>query len=47
MLDALRDPELDHVRGGQDAGATPAFHLGRELTNTLLSGYSLPLRRAA
>jgi phage antirepressor YoqD-like protein len=47
MLDALRDdPELDHVREDKDArGYTTAFHLGRELTYTLLSGYSLPLRR--
>lgn len=47
MLDALRDdPELDHVREDKDGrNYTTAFHLGRELTFTLLSGYSLPLRR--
>ncbi len=47
MLDALQDdPELDHVREDKDSrGYTSAFHLGRELTYTLLSGYSLPLRR--
>ncbi len=47
MLDTLKDdPELDHVREDKDGrGYTTAFHLGRELTYTLLSGYSLPLRR--
>lgn len=47
MLDTLTDdPELDHVREDKDVrGYTSAFHLGRELTYTLLSGYSLPLRR--
>ncbi len=47
MLDVLKDdPELDHVREDKDGrGYTTAFHLGRELTYTLLSGYSLPLRR--
>lgn len=47
MLDALADdPELDHVREEKDArGYTSAFHLGRELTYTLLAGYSIALRR--
>lgn len=48
MLDALRDDgsELSHVREDQDArGYTSAFHLDRELTETLLTGYSVPLRR--
>lgn len=47
MLDGLGDdPELDHVREDKDArGYTTAFHLGRELTYTLLAGYSVPLRR--
>lgn len=47
MLDSLvDDPELDHVREDKDGrGYTTAFHLGRELTYTLLSGYSVPLRR--
>lgn len=47
MLDALADdPELDHVREEKDArGYTAAFHLGRELTYTLLAGYSIALRR--
>lgn len=47
MLDALvDDPELDHVREDKDArGYTTAFHLGRELTYTLMAGYSVRLRR--
>lgn len=47
MLDSLGDdPELDHVREDKDArGYTVAFHLGRELTYTLLAGYSTQLRR--
>lgn len=48
MLDALQDDgsELSHVREDQDArGYTSAFHLDRELTETLLTGYSVPLRR--
>lgn len=47
MLDSLADdPELDHVREDQDGrGYTTAFHLGRELTYTLLAGYSVVLRR--
>lgn len=47
MLDSLPDdPELEHVREDQDGrGYTTAFHLGRELTYTLLAGYSVVLRR--
>ncbi len=47
MLDSLQDdPELEHVREDQDGrGYTTAFHLGRELTYTLLAGYSVVLRR--
>ena len=47
MLDGLQDdPELEHVREDQDGrGYTTAFHLGRELTYTLLAGYSVVLRR--
>ncbi|MPS99520.1 MAG: hypothetical protein E2581_13605 [Pseudomonas sp.] len=47
MLDSLEDdPELEHVREDKDArGYTVAFHLGRELTYTLLAGYSTQLRR--
>lgn len=47
MLDSLGDdPELEHVREDKDArGYTVAFHLGRELTYTLLAGYSTQLRR--
>ena len=47
MLDELKDdPSLDHVREDKDArGYTLAFHLDRELTYTLLTGYSIPLRR--
>lgn len=47
MLDALKDdPVLGHVREDKDArGYTTAFHLDRELTDTLLTGYSVPMRR--
>ena len=48
MLDALKKDgsDLSHVREDQDArGYTSAFHLDRELTETLLTGYSVPLRR--
>lgn len=47
MLDSLEDdPELEHVCEDKDArGYTVAFHLGRELTYTLLAGYSTQLRR--
>lgn len=46
MLDALKDdPVLDHVREDKDArGYTENFHLNRELTETLITGYSIPLR---
>ena len=48
MLDALQKDgaDLRHVREDKDArGYTKAFHLNRELTDTLLTGYSVPLRR--
>lgn len=47
MLDALKDAtDLWHVREDKDArGYTAMFHLDRELTDTLLTGYSIPLRR--
>ncbi len=47
MLDALKDaPDLGHVREDKDArGYTAMFHLDRELTDTLLTGYSVPMRR--
>ena len=48
MLDALQgdDAVLRHVLEEKDArGYTTAFHLNRELTDTLLTGYSIPLRR--
>jgi phage antirepressor YoqD-like protein len=47
MLDALSEdgPVLDHVREDRDArGYTTNFHLDRELTETLITGYSIPLR---
>lgn len=48
MLDALQNDgsDLSHVREEKDArGYTAEFHLDRELTETLLTGYSIPLRR--
>lgn len=48
MLDALQKDgaNLRHVREDKDArGYTAMFHLNRELTDTLLTGYSIPLRR--
>jgi phage antirepressor YoqD-like protein len=47
MLEALKDdPVLDHVLEDKDGrGYTVNFHLDRELTETLLTGYSIPLRR--
>lgn len=53
ILDALKDaPNLgdasvwEDVQEDKDArGYTAAFHLNRELTDTLLTGYSIPLRR--
>lgn len=46
MLEALKDdPVLDHVREDKDVrGYTENFHLNRELTETLITGYSIPLR---
>ncbi len=46
MLDALGDgPDLGHVREDRDArGYTTVFHLDKELTETLVTGYSIPLR---
>jgi hypothetical protein len=39
------DPDLDHLREEKDSrGYTRNFHLGRELTETLITGYSIPLR---
>lgn len=48
MLDALQKDgaDLRHVREDKDArGYTAMFHLDRELTDTLLTGYSVPMRR--
>jgi phage antirepressor YoqD-like protein len=48
MLDALQEDgsDLSHVREDKDGrGYTAEFHLDRELTETLLTGYSIPLRR--
>jgi len=48
MLDALEKdgPVLGHVREDKDGrGYTVNFHLDKELTETLLTGYSVPLRR--
>ncbi|HBN9749858.1 Rha family transcriptional regulator [Pseudomonas aeruginosa] len=47
MLDALEKdgPVLGHVREEKDSrGYTENFHLDRELTETLVTGYSIPLR---
>lgn len=47
MLDALEKdgPVLGHVREDKDnRGYTENFHLDRELTETLVTGYSIPLR---
>lgn len=47
MLDALVDDgaDLRHVREEKDGrGYTSCFHLDRELTQTLITGYSIPLR---
>lgn len=49
MLDELGKDgsDLSHVREDKDIrGYTSAFHLDRELTETLLTGYSATLRRA-
>lgn len=48
MLDELSKdgPDLGHVREDKDArGYTSMFYLERELTDTLLTGYSVVLRR--
>ncbi|WP_417786766.1 Rha family transcriptional regulator [Stutzerimonas xanthomarina] len=48
MLEALRvdGSDLSHVEERKDArGYTSEFRLDRELTETLLTGYSIPLRR--
>lgn len=46
MLDELRDaPDLGNVREEKDArGYTACFHLPKDLTLTLLAGYSVTLR---
>lgn len=45
-LDAEDGSVLSHVQEDKDArGYTAAFHLSREMTDTLLTGYSTPLRR--
>lgn len=46
MLDALSDgPDLGHVHEDRDGrGYTTCFHLDKELTETLITGYSIPLR---
>ncbi|ANY85961.1 Rha family transcriptional regulator [Pseudomonas putida] len=47
MLEALEKDgsDLSHVREDLDArGYTENFHLNRELTETLITGYSIPLR---
>lgn len=48
MLAALEEdgPLMGHVQEDKDSrGYTSAFHLDKELTETLLTGYSIPLRR--
>ncbi|SOB76159.1 Phage regulatory protein Rha (Phage_pRha) [Marinobacter sp. LV10R510-11A] len=46
MLDALGDgSDLDHVREERDRrDYTSCIHLNKELTETLVTGYSIPLR---
>lgn len=47
MLEELEKDgsDLSHVREDKDArGYTENFHLNRELTETLITGYSIPLR---
>lgn len=48
MIEALDDDQiLDHVREDKDArGYTTAFHLDRDLTLTLVSGYNVKVRLA-
>lgn len=48
MIEALKKDgaDLRHVAEEKDGrGYTSCFHLDRELTETLLTGYSIPLRR--
>lgn len=46
MIEALKDdPVLDHLGEDKDGrGYTRCFYLNRELTETLITGYSIPLR---
>nr|WP_314569278.1 phage antirepressor KilAC domain-containing protein [uncultured Pseudomonas sp.] len=47
MVSALKEDgaDLRHVREDKDSrGYTACFHLNKELTETLLTGYSIPLR---
>ena len=47
MISALKEDgaDLRHVREDKDSrGYTACFHLNKELTETLLTGYSIPLR---
>lgn len=47
MIDALAESgaDLRHVREDKDSrGRTTCFHLDKELTETLITGYSIPLR---
>lgn len=47
MLDELKkdDPDLDHPQESTDSrGYTTCFYLNRELTETLLTGYSASAR---
>lgn len=46
MISALKDdPVLDHVGEDKDSrGYTENYYLNRELTETLVTGYSVPLR---
>ncbi|MCF5805502.1 hypothetical protein GIV20_06500 [Pseudomonas tremae] len=45
LTDLGDDSKLNHVHEEKDArGYTKAYHLDRELTQTLITGYSTPLR---
>nr|WP_232918116.1 Rha family transcriptional regulator [Pseudomonas syringae] len=45
LTDLGDDSKLNHVHEEKDArGYTRAYHLDRELTQTLITGYSAPLR---
>ncbi len=45
LADLGDDSKLSHVHEEKDArGYTKAYHLDRELTQTLITGYSAPLR---